>query len=76
MSASVTSCHIVAVFFLFTRLVRANSSVKEMEKISLSSSCWNLISSNSCLALYYHEVRESPISDQSQWADISCKLCS
>lgn len=38
-----------------------------MEKICLSSSCRNLISPNSCLALYKHEVRESPISNQSRW---------
>lgn len=37
-----------------------------MEKICLSSSCRNLISPNSCLALYKHEVRESPISNQSR----------
>lgn len=36
-----------------------------MEKIRLSSSCRNLISPNSCLALYKHEVRGSPISNQS-----------
>lgn len=51
--------------FLFTRLEKSNDSVKQMEKIYISSSCRNLISSNSCLALYKHEVRGSLISNQS-----------
>lgn len=38
-----------------------------MEKICLPSSCRNLISPNSCLALYKHEVRESPVPNQSRW---------
>lgn len=57
--------------FLFTCLAKGNDSVKQMERICLSSSCRNLISPNSCLALYKHEVRESPISNQSRPVDVS-----
>lgn len=67
MRVSLTSCHILAVFFYLLVQGKAMSPLKQMEKICLSSSCGNLISPNSCLALYKHEVRESPISNQSLW---------
>lgn len=66
MRASLTSCHILAMFFYLLVKRKGNDSVKQMEKICLSRSCRNLISPNSCLALYKHEVRESAISNQSR----------
>lgn len=62
-------------FFLFTHLVRGNLSIQQMEKICSSDSCRNLISSNSCLALNKHEVREAPISNQSRQLTFSANLC-
>lgn len=80
MRVSLTSCHILAVFFYLLDQGKVTSPLKQMEKICLSASCGNLISPNSCLTLHKHEVRESPISNQScrltfpancaRWADL------
>lgn len=66
MRVSLTSCHILAMFFYLLVERKATTPLKQMEKACLFSSCRNLISPNSCLALYKHEVVESPISYQSR----------
>lgn len=65
MRVSLTPCHMLDVFFYLLIQGKVMSPLKQMEKICLPASCGNLISPNSCLALYKHEVRESPISNQS-----------